>query len=281
MNDNHTYSSKKFTDDEIIESFKTFDLDKNNYIGVAELRHVLINIGLNPSDEEIDEMIRMVDTDGDGQVGWNEFYHMVSDGKKCERDIFNNNLIKPQGKNIIEIRNKKIDILNNFVNEYNLKYESIKKAYILFVNFDKDKSGVLDFDEFCQILQIEPTFLVKEAFTLFDYNKSGLVDIREFLICLLNFTSTSNEDKLNFSFRLYMNNNNETNGIITKSELLKIIKNNHIASHDSEVIKKVQMIMTHLDKDGFGVITFDKFINGYKKFPNIFFPAYNRKNNLS
>jgi hypothetical protein len=37
--------SGKFTDDEILEAFKAFDLDKNNFIGAAEIRHVLINIG--------------------------------------------------------------------------------------------------------------------------------------------------------------------------------------------------------------------------------------------
>ena len=35
----------KFTDDEILEAFKAFDLDRNNFIGAAEIRHVLINIG--------------------------------------------------------------------------------------------------------------------------------------------------------------------------------------------------------------------------------------------
>ena len=38
-------SSGKFTDEEILEAFKAFDLDKNNFIGAAEIRHVLINIG--------------------------------------------------------------------------------------------------------------------------------------------------------------------------------------------------------------------------------------------
>jgi hypothetical protein len=57
-----------FTDEEILEAFQAFDLDKNNFVGAAEIRHVLINIGEQVTDEEVDEMIRMVDTDGDGQV---------------------------------------------------------------------------------------------------------------------------------------------------------------------------------------------------------------------
>ena len=56
------------TEKEIIEAFRSFDLDKNNYVGAAEIRHVLLNIGERPTDEEVDEMIRMVDKNGDGQV---------------------------------------------------------------------------------------------------------------------------------------------------------------------------------------------------------------------
>ena len=45
MNDTVRDPAGKFTDDEILEAFKAFDLDKNNFVGAAEIRHVLINIG--------------------------------------------------------------------------------------------------------------------------------------------------------------------------------------------------------------------------------------------
>ena len=82
MNDTVRDPAGKFTDEEILEAFKAFDLDKNNFVGAAEIRHVLINIGEQVTDEEVDEMIRMVDTDGDGQVSWTEFYAMVTGGKQ-------------------------------------------------------------------------------------------------------------------------------------------------------------------------------------------------------
>ena len=43
----------KFTDEEIWEAFVAFDLDKNNFVGAAEIRHVLINIGETVTDEEV------------------------------------------------------------------------------------------------------------------------------------------------------------------------------------------------------------------------------------
>lgn len=56
----------------------TFDMNGNGYIGVAEIRFVLDALGEDVTDEEIDEMVRMLDVDGDGQVNFKEFYKMAS-----------------------------------------------------------------------------------------------------------------------------------------------------------------------------------------------------------
>merc|ERR1712224_329284 len=53
------------TEEEIIEAFKVFDRDGNGLISAAELRHVMCNLGEKLTDEEIDEMIREADVDGD------------------------------------------------------------------------------------------------------------------------------------------------------------------------------------------------------------------------
>jgi len=48
--------------------FQVFDKDGNGFISAAELRHVMTNLGEKLTDEEVDEMIREADIDGDGQV---------------------------------------------------------------------------------------------------------------------------------------------------------------------------------------------------------------------
>lgn len=48
--------------------FKVFDKDGNGFISAAELRHVMTNLGEKLTDEEVDEMIREADVDGDGQA---------------------------------------------------------------------------------------------------------------------------------------------------------------------------------------------------------------------
>lgn len=69
-------------DEELREAFKVFDKDQNGFISATELRHVMINLGEKLTDEEVEQMIREADLDGDGQVNYDEFVRMMmlSDG---------------------------------------------------------------------------------------------------------------------------------------------------------------------------------------------------------
>jgi EF-hand domain pair len=44
---------------------------------LLQLRHVMTNLGEKLTDEEVDEMIREADVDGDGQVNYEEFVRMM------------------------------------------------------------------------------------------------------------------------------------------------------------------------------------------------------------
>merc|ERR1711959_318686 len=65
------------TEEELIEAFKVFDRDNNGFISASELRRVMTNLGEKLTDEEVDEMIREADIDGDGQVNYQEFVKMM------------------------------------------------------------------------------------------------------------------------------------------------------------------------------------------------------------
>ncbi|KAF3456922.1 hypothetical protein FNV43_RR01576 [Rhamnella rubrinervis] len=64
-------------EEELREAFKVFDKDQNGYISANELRHVMINLGEKLTDEEVEQMIREADLDGDGQVNYDEFVKMM------------------------------------------------------------------------------------------------------------------------------------------------------------------------------------------------------------
>ena len=72
-------SKMKETDAEekIREVFNVFDKDRNGYISAAELRHVMVSLGEKLADQEVDEMIKEADIDGEGQINYKEFRLMV------------------------------------------------------------------------------------------------------------------------------------------------------------------------------------------------------------
>ncbi|GMI69960.1 calmodulin 8, calmodulin-like 8 [Hibiscus trionum] len=65
-------------EEELKEAFKVFDNDQNGYISANELRHVMINLGEKLTDEEVEQMIKEADLDGDGQVNYDDFVKMMT-----------------------------------------------------------------------------------------------------------------------------------------------------------------------------------------------------------
>ncbi|XP_065581264.1 neo-calmodulin-like isoform X2 [Artemia franciscana] len=62
---------------EIKEAFDVFDKDGNGHINVEELRYVSVNLGETFSDEDIAEMLKQADFDGDGVVNYKDFARMM------------------------------------------------------------------------------------------------------------------------------------------------------------------------------------------------------------
>ncbi len=54
----------------MIKALWFIKIDLNIFYSAAELRHVMTNLGEKLTEEEVDEMIREADIDGDGQVNY-------------------------------------------------------------------------------------------------------------------------------------------------------------------------------------------------------------------
>lgn len=54
--------------DELVSAFQVFDKDGSGSVSPSELRSVLISLGQKHTDEEIDEMVKHADLDGNGSI---------------------------------------------------------------------------------------------------------------------------------------------------------------------------------------------------------------------
>ncbi|THC94542.1 hypothetical protein EYZ11_005983 [Aspergillus tanneri] len=55
--------------DEYCRGFQVFDKDLTGFIGVGQLRYILTNLGEKMSDEEVDELLKAVDTSS-GEINY-------------------------------------------------------------------------------------------------------------------------------------------------------------------------------------------------------------------
>ncbi|XP_074503013.1 calmodulin-like isoform X3 [Sebastes fasciatus] len=78
---NGTIEFKEFltmmVEEPIKEAFRIIDKDGSGCISPAELREVMTNVKVKMTAEEVDKIIKEVDTDGDGRISYKEFVKMM------------------------------------------------------------------------------------------------------------------------------------------------------------------------------------------------------------
>ena len=66
------------TEKQLIEAFKAFDKDSSGLISLAEVRHVLTNVsGEKLDDEDVDEILRDAEVDGDEYINYEKLVHAM------------------------------------------------------------------------------------------------------------------------------------------------------------------------------------------------------------
>ena len=60
------------------DAFEMFDKDKDGAITARELGNMMRSIGQNPTDEEVNAMIKEVDLNSDGKIELDEFITLMS-----------------------------------------------------------------------------------------------------------------------------------------------------------------------------------------------------------
>lgn len=62
---------------ELLDAFKVYDRDGNGLVSIAELRYFLTNQGPKLSHEDLDEIAKTADIDGDGHINFTEFIRLL------------------------------------------------------------------------------------------------------------------------------------------------------------------------------------------------------------
>ena len=188
------------SNEEMKEAFREFDLDKNGYVGAAEIAHILQSMGEKATDDEVDEMILMADLDGDGQVSFEEFFKLISSfqGLPPPANVGaggmggmgawagNNKAVAWVGVGWAHHPPRAIPwrTWSRFKKMHGLNNEALKKIYKQFLAVDTDKSGMVDINEFTRLLRVERSPFVERLFSMFDSDKTGLIDLKEFVVGL-------------------------------------------------------------------------------------------------
>ena len=65
------------TEEELMESFRSFDKDCDGKLNHRELKYLLLSLGEQLDDREIEEMIKEIDTTGEGVIYYEDFVRIL------------------------------------------------------------------------------------------------------------------------------------------------------------------------------------------------------------
>jgi len=129
-------------------AFDIFDKDNNNEIDREEFGTLIRAIGFNPSNREIEEMLKKFDKNRDGVIDFQEFITMAKHFEGCGKDDLEQNL--RQAFRVFDRDG------NGYISTEELRYVvttfgerlTEEEAEELIAMFDKNKNGRLEYEEF-------------------------------------------------------------------------------------------------------------------------------------
>ena len=133
---------------EFREIFNLVDLDKGGTISKDELKQLMTTLGLKPSKDELDAMVDEIDSDGNGEIDFDEFVTVMS------RKV-NTSYTPAQVKAAFKVFEK--DAPNGFVTmaaleqaltTYGTEKLSLSDAQELLAQIEPDENGMVNYVEF-------------------------------------------------------------------------------------------------------------------------------------
>lgn len=138
-------------EDQIKQAWSLFDDDGSGTIDKNELKLVMQKLGLNPTQDELTEIVNDIDKDGDGDIDFSEFLRLMSTKLKDAQTE-----------------------------------EELLEAFKVFDTKNKQRFGETELNEICKRLKCEFTSEeIKEMISVADINGDGYIDFEEFVRIML------------------------------------------------------------------------------------------------
>ncbi|UJR38801.1 hypothetical protein I4U23_031466 [Adineta vaga] len=137
------------SEEEILDAFRVFDKQSNGFISVADLRHIMTNLGEKLTDEEINEMIQEANIDKgseDGRLTESDFLKLIlkSDGEQMPMPIDDEKL-----------NNKKKDETTESVSPQRSSQQQQQPKPVFHISMMSDDKPMLDLTLSCDQPSIE------------------------------------------------------------------------------------------------------------------------------
>lgn len=250
-------------------------------------------------------MIRMCDSDGDGQVSLEEFSRMIfkfagapavlpDEIKALEGDDARDTmpgaqrLLPPAGagaadQGVLALTDgtakkpmptaeedpvKRRATLKRCVESLRITQEVTKRFFVASESADKD---YLTFQDFCTGFTLRPDGTAQQLFDLFDYRKTNQIEFRDICFAILCLLSKSKEEKIKFAFMVY---DFDQDGFINQKELSRLLKSSYVAARDDQVVTKAGAILRQADSNKDNNLSFEEISAIDKRYPNLLFPAF-------
>ena len=271
--------SRVFALSEIRAAFDAMDFDKNGCLDDADIRNLLLLTGESATEEELQEMLRMVDHDGTGVVSFDEFAQLFlyPDSVFVNTELVNESfdMIKSESFQETEsTQTKRMIMLTDLTSSGSMSLSSLKIVFSKFEKADVHHSGRIDYTSFLSALSRSDSPCMQRMFRAFDSDGSGEVDFREFAMGLSTLTTGSLKEKVNFAFKLF---DTDESGFIERPELVSIIraslKIGGSSSSDDLLGQKIESLYAALGVPKDSPLTQEKFLALANLDPFILQPA--------
>jgi len=178
---NHQKKKHPNTPDDARILFRKYDSDGNGSIDHEEWRALARAVGINLKDEDLDRVFFVVDTDANGTIEYDEFERWFC-GDLGDGDRKLKRLITGMGETLRVLPASDLDEVLNVFNE-----------------FDTDKSGTIDPQEFRELTRVLGIRMspekTNEMFKAIDMDGNGTLDFQEFLAWYIASTQEASDGK--------------------------------------------------------------------------------------